>query len=641
MAETKNGIKYPDNYDSVADIPKDLKDMAESIDAQIANKVEKVDGKGLSTNDFTNEYKKKLDGLNNYDDTKIKEDISNMQEEQETQNTDISTLKAEKEALEKEVERQKEDNKLNGLTEDNEGELVHIENSTGARFNSLEIEGNEKQENQDGTSNLLVLEEGSKSQDGITVTVENGEVTISGTATANTQLIIGKAYLHEGETYYIKKHGTSSNTGFRLQDSGSGTQHWFATSGESSFVAETTGEYDFYISTNSGQTSTATNLKLRVSKESGIEWEQGFINTPSFDYPSEIKAVEDNIHLKICNKNILDTNKINSTLSGVKIESDLDGSLNISGTPTKKFISIKSKIKLDYPIKAGTKISFLFGKSVYLQKDSELTPFLWASDENDNSAGNINTSSDDFSIIASRDVTNITWGIEGFDTSTNYNTKLYLMLVTGDITQNKYIQREEQNHVISVQQKMFAGDKFVKINGSWKEMHNWTEYEFDGTTEGFSMNWGDHVFGTISKKFPNQNQTKKAYSNRFKFDTREALMIDLKDGYFAMQKNFDAIYFKDESCSTAEEFIAKVVSLHEAGTPLKVVYKLNTPIELDCTDEQIEVLDKIEQEAHTYSEVTNVYTEDEVGAVLKTNTAVDLKTVINNVVEAQLEQIGG
>ena len=200
-------------------------------------------------------------------------------------------------------------------------------------------------------------------------------------------------------------------------------------------------------------------------------------------------------------------------------------------------------------------------------------------------------------------------------------------------TKTNYKEHEEQNHVIPVQQKMLAGDKFVKINGSWKEIHNWTEYEFDGTTEGFSMNWGDHVFGTISKKFPNQNQTKKAYSNRFKFDTREALMTDLKDGYFAMQKNFDAIYFKDESCSTAEEFIAKVVSLHEAGTPLRVVYKLNTPTKLDCTDEQIAILDKIEQEAHTYSEVTNVYTEDEVGAIIKTNTAVDLKSVINNIQE--------
>ena len=81
MAETKNGIKYPDNYNSVADIPKDLKDMAESIDAQIANKVEKVDGKGLSTNDFTNAYKEKLDGLNNYNDTKIKQDIKDIKDE--------------------------------------------------------------------------------------------------------------------------------------------------------------------------------------------------------------------------------------------------------------------------------------------------------------------------------------------------------------------------------------------------------------------------------------------------------------------------------------------------------------------------------------------------------------------------------
>ena len=33
--------------------------------AQIANKVDKVEGKGLSSNDFTNSYKSKLDGLKN------------------------------------------------------------------------------------------------------------------------------------------------------------------------------------------------------------------------------------------------------------------------------------------------------------------------------------------------------------------------------------------------------------------------------------------------------------------------------------------------------------------------------------------------------------------------------------------------
>lgn len=45
----------------------------------IANKVDKVAGKGLSTNDFTTEEKQKLSGLSNYDDTSIKEDITQLQ----------------------------------------------------------------------------------------------------------------------------------------------------------------------------------------------------------------------------------------------------------------------------------------------------------------------------------------------------------------------------------------------------------------------------------------------------------------------------------------------------------------------------------------------------------------------------------
>ncbi len=35
MAKTKNNIYYPDNYDEVADIPSDLKKIAESIDQNI------------------------------------------------------------------------------------------------------------------------------------------------------------------------------------------------------------------------------------------------------------------------------------------------------------------------------------------------------------------------------------------------------------------------------------------------------------------------------------------------------------------------------------------------------------------------------------------------------------------------------
>lgn len=40
-------------------------DAIGSISTLVGNKVDKENGKGLSTNDFTNEYKTKLDGLEN------------------------------------------------------------------------------------------------------------------------------------------------------------------------------------------------------------------------------------------------------------------------------------------------------------------------------------------------------------------------------------------------------------------------------------------------------------------------------------------------------------------------------------------------------------------------------------------------
>lgn len=58
----------------------------------IANKVDKVDGKGLSTEDFTTGLKAKLEGLSNYNDTEIKEDIQDIKLEQTTQNTKLQEL---------------------------------------------------------------------------------------------------------------------------------------------------------------------------------------------------------------------------------------------------------------------------------------------------------------------------------------------------------------------------------------------------------------------------------------------------------------------------------------------------------------------------------------------------------------------
>lgn len=70
----------------------DLQTDNETNKTNIANKVDKVEGKGLSTEDFTSELKAKLEGLSNYDDTEIKEDIAEIQTEQTTQNKKIEQL---------------------------------------------------------------------------------------------------------------------------------------------------------------------------------------------------------------------------------------------------------------------------------------------------------------------------------------------------------------------------------------------------------------------------------------------------------------------------------------------------------------------------------------------------------------------
>lgn len=49
----------------------------ESVNTALANKVDKIDGKGLSTVDFTTDYETKLKSLSNYNDTEIKASINN------------------------------------------------------------------------------------------------------------------------------------------------------------------------------------------------------------------------------------------------------------------------------------------------------------------------------------------------------------------------------------------------------------------------------------------------------------------------------------------------------------------------------------------------------------------------------------
>lgn len=78
----------------------------------------------------------------------------------------------------------------NTIQESTEEETnLHVKDASDL-LAKLNIRGNHYQEQQEGTSNLAILQEGTIEQDGITVKIENGVGTVSGTNTSSATIYI-------------------------------------------------------------------------------------------------------------------------------------------------------------------------------------------------------------------------------------------------------------------------------------------------------------------------------------------------------------------------------------------------------------------------------------------------------------------
>lgn len=78
------------------------------IDKLLAEKVDKEEGKGLSTNDYTDQEKEKLAGLSNYDDTEIRKELSDKASKQELTEAAAGALAEAKSYTNTEVEKAKD-----------------------------------------------------------------------------------------------------------------------------------------------------------------------------------------------------------------------------------------------------------------------------------------------------------------------------------------------------------------------------------------------------------------------------------------------------------------------------------------------------------------------------------------------------
>ena len=173
-----------------------------------------------------------------------------------------------------------------------------------------------------------------------------------------------------------------------------------------------------------------------------------------------------------------------------------------------------------------------------------------------------------------------------------------------------YIKHRGQTLIMPIQQKMFEGDTFEKIDGVWYEKHNWLELVLDEEkinklTEQNTDTTG--MYRYLYKLTENVSITDKTHAQGYctHYSMTASSGTYKKEKGFAVsrstsdKKMYLCIYDEGE---TLEEFKTKI-----ANKEIKFYLQSEEPLLLKCTAEQSAILDKID----TYKNGTIITTDND------------------------------
>jgi len=464
-------------------IEKDISNFSEYDDTKIKeditdlqnNKVNKEEGKGLSSNDYTDEEKEKLANLQNYDDTQVKADITAqgkkieaIQEEQETQNTDIESLQAENESIKQENARLKKDIQANQITDTAEGESLALTDCSSARLVDFEISGNSRQATRSGKN----LFDKTKIVEGFRIGAYNG----------------GELYAEEGyfasnyieimpNTIYTVNYKMSAYTRIAIFDE------------NKEFIKNNTTDSTFTTPTN------AKYLRLGNTLETldTIQLEEGEVATfyepygamPSPDYPSEVESCGDNINIVPTTADAWEQGTISN---GVLIDSK-------TRIRSKDYIEIKEETYV-YSVEKNKILNIWYfdenknfiTNSYNITHASNLMKFIIKTPATVKYFKIVIAKESDITIIP-EDIIDTKLKIEKGTTATPYSPYNQGNInIIRDNNENKAAENYQSKIYTVPVQKPFRAigdvrDTFVKQDGKWYEKHNINRYVITGNED--------------------------------------------------------------------------------------------------------------------------------------------------------------
>ena len=585
---------------------------------------------------------------------KVNTDILNINSKNKEQDTNIGQLQENTETssnkiaeLEKELKEAQEDFYQNSIRGQASGEYIHVEDSSNCRAR-IGISGNSEQETRSGKNKIDLAKCQIKTSNGVTSTYnkENNSITFNGTCTVdNTAFHIFENWKNaDDNNVLIKNNSTllaqyvSGNvTGysrFRLSD-----ENWQDKIGLDLTILNSTNKKIYntysksdttikYLSFRFEKGTVLNNFTIQLMLTDTVDTEYEMYGaSPSPGYQSKIKTVGSNGSVKAtkCNKNIMPINigtNYAYTSSGIK-------HLNReNGTEITRFIVKKGQI-----IKVGLKL---------ISKPINDTTFSFYFKSNDNTIGSFaHMERNEFELnqIYEREYTAIEDGeffirIWGSPFPDIFEFQLWAEL--DNLTE--YEQHEEQSYIMPVQQEMLENDYLDYDNE--EEVHTKAKLVLTGNENWILESTGR--FGIIKSDLPeipaatsNNNDYLGNMCNSYKEST-PALTWKKVQGFCVDMSSSLRIY--DDKYSTnndLEGFKTYLKSQYDAGTPVIIYYKLQTPTRLAFTDEQKAVAKELNN-ARTYKNVTNITTDSK--AILSLDYAKDQETQ-NQKMQNEIDEI--
>lgn len=333
-----------DTLEELANALEKDKELSATIIETLSNKVDKKEGKGLSTNDFTDSDEYALDVAANAvlgephqvvvrrndfklsfnDDSFETDSINNLYiyDDEIKQWMPVSSVTF-KDSKAREMIGDIEDGKANVFSMSAKGENINIKDSADNKLNSLKIYGRSKQNIYSG-KNLFRILETPQTKVGVTLSYDKTDDTfvLNGTSTSSVSFEVVPKDGNYGEIkandYYTlsfeEVSGSKSNAAHIFVGDSVNTGTYFALSTLNSNKKQTK-KYDSdcyitrFVINVSAADITYTNYKFRIQFEKGqsntpFEPYVGGKASPSPDYPQEIINPNE-INFNIINKNFL------------------------------------------------------------------------------------------------------------------------------------------------------------------------------------------------------------------------------------------------------------------------------------------------------------------------------------------------